>query len=630
MFQRGLLALTPLGVVSRPDFGRAKLLLSRCFQAFRLGGRLARLVWEAALVLGLVGCAKSESTGLGLATGKPFKLEVLRPISGGEMILIPAGEFTMGDPQGRPDEMPHKVAVSACTMDRYLVSQELYEKVMGENPSKWRAKDNPVEQTQWTDAARFCNKCSELDGLTPCYDPETWECDFQADGYRLPTEAEWEHACRAGSRTRYFFGDDEAELPKYAWFKPRSGGRPRAVGKKRPNRWGLYDMHGNVWQWCNDYYSANYYDESTRDDPRGPTSGKQKVLRGGAWNSSAESCRAAYRFKEFPVFSDACFGSDSYGFRRVRNVPALSQAKKPLARANRSDVGEQVIEVPPEETPVVSAAPPAAVPWGKIDPSRLKGTIVFVSDRGGALDIWKMHAGGSHLRRLTDDSHPDADPRFSPDGKRIMYTSLRGGFPEVWMMNRDRSGPVRVTEGAQAAWSPDGKSIIFIRDEKAYIRELDSGDERRVTPETWERCGVPAWSPDGKQLAVASRHLGTIGIFILSVDGNKYHQLQTEDACCTPHWSGDGERIVFQTVKGHIHQVDAKNGSEEQLTFGADIQHDARYSPDGSMIVFCRAPTAEGPWQLCIADLESEDLDVVQITNKGSNRLPDWHPSEEQ
>ena len=101
---------------------------------------------------------------------------------------------------------------------------------MGVNPSKHKGKKNPVERTQWTDAVRFCNKCSELEGLTPCYDLDTWECDFDANGYRLPTEAEWEYACRAGSTGKYCFGDDEAELPRYAWFKPHSQGKPRPVG----------------------------------------------------------------------------------------------------------------------------------------------------------------------------------------------------------------------------------------------------------------------------------------------------------------------------------------------------------------------------------------------------------------
>jgi formylglycine-generating enzyme required for sulfatase activity len=548
-------------------------------------------------------------------------LKVLQPKSGGEMLLIPAGEFTMGDGDGRPDETPHTVYVHSFYMDRVPVTQELYASVMGSNPSKRKGKDQPVERTQWTDAVRFCNRCSELEGLTPCYDLNTWRCNFEADGYRLPTEAEWEYACRARSSAKYCFGDDEGQLPEYAWFKPHSGGMTRPVGQKLPNRWGLHDMHGNVWQWCNDYYGAGYYAESPREDPRGPATGKMRVLRGGAWDCLADKCRSAYRHKEYPVYSDACFGADSYGFRRARKADAGGKEQlvaRPARPAPRPD------KKAASPAPAVGPAPGD----GKIDPARLRGTIVFVSDRSGTLKIWRMDANGKHPKQLTHGANPDADPRFSPDGKRIMYTSLRGGFPEVWLMDRDGAGAKFITKGSQANWSPNGRSIVFIRDNQTYVREPASGRERRVTPAAWERCGVPAWSPDGRRLAVASRHLGTIGIFILGLDGKEQAQLKAQEPCCTPQWSRDGKRILCQTVQGHIHQTDTDGENWEQLTFGADVQHDARYSPDGSMIVFCRAPSPEGPWQICVKDLDGDDLDFVQLTKEGSNLLPDWHPAE--
>ena len=195
-------------------------------------------------------------------------------------------------------------------------------------------------------------------------------------------------------------------------------------------------------------------------------------------------------------------------------------------------------------------------------------------------------------------------------------------------MNRDGSGARLVTKGAQGNWAPDGRSIVFIRDNQTFVRDLVEGKERRVTPEKWERCGVPAWSPDGKQLAVASRHLGNIGIFLLDANGKELGQLKAEEPCCTPEWSRDGKRILCQTVQGHICQIDRDGKNWEQLTFGADVQHDARYSPDGTMIVFCRAPTPEGPWQICVKKLDGEEMDFVQMTKEGSNLLPDWHASE--
>jgi formylglycine-generating enzyme required for sulfatase activity len=564
---------------------------------------------------------------------------VLKPKSGGEMVLLPDGKFTMGDPNGRPDETAHDVSVESFYIDRFPVTQQLYEEVMGANPSKRKGPNNPVERTQWTDAVRFCNQCSEMEGLTPCYDLKTWECNFEADGYRLPTEAEWEYACRAGSEGKYYFGDVEAELSGYAWFKGNSGGKTQPVGKKLPNRWGLYDMHGNVWQWCNDWYGESYYYQIPMENPTGPTKGKMRVLRGGAWDSTADKCRDAYRHKEFPVYSDACFGSDSYGFRRVRGTRRLvagsGGVSAPGPESSKGVISDNEARPRPSKTPGVppkktaKSAPQAPAPGiGKIDAARLKGTIVFVSDRSGTLKIWKMHASGKDPVQLTHDANPDADPRFSPDGKRILYTSLRGGFPEIWVMNRDGSDSKSVTKGSQGCWSPNGKAIIFIRDNQTFLRDLDSGQEKRVTPEGWERCGVPAWSPDGKRFAIASRHLGNIGIFVLSLDGKEQFQLKAQEPCCTPQWSPDGKKILCQTVQGHIHQVDIDGKDWEQVTFGADVQHDARYSPDGSMILFCRAPTPEGPWKLCVKELDADDLEFVQLTKEGSNVLPDWHADE--
>jgi len=238
----------------------------------------------------------------------------------GEMTLIPAGKFIMGD-ETQVDATPHEVSVGSFYIDKNLVTQEQYQKVMGENPSRWKGAKNPVEQMRWSDAARYCNARSKAEGLEPCYDLQTWECNFQANGYRLPTEAEWEYASRAGTPTAYFFGNDASKLADYAWFDKNAGGKPQPVGKKPANAWGLYDMHGNVWEWCNDFYQVDYYQQSPKENPRGPKTGETKVVRGGAWKFSAETCRSGYRYNENPGYADVCFGYDIYGFRCVRNAP---------------------------------------------------------------------------------------------------------------------------------------------------------------------------------------------------------------------------------------------------------------------------------------------------------------------
>jgi len=563
---------------------------------------MRKLLIGLALLLGA--CGKKEP---GPAPGGPA-LPAVRPASGGELVSLPGGEFVMGHEAGRPDEKPRAVTVAPFSIDRFPVTQELYQQVMGVNPSKRKDPRCPVERVQWTDAARFCNRCSEKEGLAPCYDLKTWECDPGADGYRLPTEAEWEYACRAGAKTKYSFGDDPSQLPRHAWCKLNSEGKTHPVGQKAPNAWGLHDMHGNIWEWCNDW----------ADEAK-----KQRVLRGGAWDSVPEKCTAFHRSKEFPVFGDACFGADSYGFRRVRRA-GTSARKAPEAAPAVEPPS------PPAAKVDVRVVPPANPPQasGPIDPASLKGTIVFVSDRGGALDLWKMRAGGKEAKPLTKDEASDADPRFSPDGRRILYTTVRGGFPEVWVMGRDGSDPKKVTAGCQATWSPDGGSIVFIRDNQGYVRDLAGGAERRITPEAWERCGVPAWAPDGKRIAVASRHTGQIGVYLVGLDGKEIGPLDAGEPACTPCWSRDGKRLLVQTVKGHIHQVEADGKNPEQMTFGADVQHDGRYSPDGTMLLFSRAPTPEGPWQICVMRLDGSE-DFVRLTSEGSNSLPDWHPLED-
>jgi formylglycine-generating enzyme required for sulfatase activity len=273
---------------------------------------LARL---AGCGLALAGAAAAAQTG-GTLT------EITTP-GGIPMLRVPAGEFQMGDAQGADDARPvHTVRLSSFYMDKLEVTQHSFLALTGLNTSKVAGDRNPVEQTSWIHAARYCNARSEKEGLQPCYDTKTWACDVTADGYRLPTEAEWEYACRAGSTTAYSFGDDPAQLPLHAWVKSNAGGAPHPVGTKRANAWGFFDLHGNVLEWCNDFYDPSYYRTSPAADPTGPSAGETRVLRGGGWRSTPRSATAAARAKDSPMNLDTCLGYPDYGFRCVRRAPA--------------------------------------------------------------------------------------------------------------------------------------------------------------------------------------------------------------------------------------------------------------------------------------------------------------------
>jgi formylglycine-generating enzyme required for sulfatase activity len=219
---------------------------------------------------------------------------------GMKLKLIQPGTLLMGSEMGDGDEKPvHQVTISKPF---YLgvcpVTQAEHEQAVGSSPSFFQGANRPVDSVSWNDAQEFCRKLSQKEGVQ----------------YRLPTEGEWEYACRAGSTTEYCFGDDEERLGDYAWCGGNSGSETHEVGQKKPNAWGLCDMHGNVWEWCQDWLGD--YPEGPQTDPTGPASAQCRLLRGGSWGYDAYLCRCAYRFSDAPD-SDVL----DYGVRVARSLP---------------------------------------------------------------------------------------------------------------------------------------------------------------------------------------------------------------------------------------------------------------------------------------------------------------------
>jgi formylglycine-generating enzyme required for sulfatase activity len=260
----------------------------------------AAVVWLCAGVSSLLADEPAQH-----AAEKPARAKQIENSIGMKFVLIPGGSFLMGSPpdeEGRDDdEHQHEVTLSRdFYLGVYEVTQAQYEAVLEENLSYFQGtqvpgEDNsqyPVDSVSWEDATEFCRRLTELSG------------EKKANRrYRLPTEAEWEYACRAKSRTptRYSFGIHDNQLGAHAWYDANSKKMTHVVGGKRPNKFGLYDMHGNVYEWCSDWYDENYYDNSPDTDPTGPESGTERVIRGGCWYREPYFVRSADRSSNNPI-----------------------------------------------------------------------------------------------------------------------------------------------------------------------------------------------------------------------------------------------------------------------------------------------------------------------------------------
>jgi formylglycine-generating enzyme required for sulfatase activity len=263
-------------------------------------------------VLGLVTIFAAFSTPVAQAAEKTYTNSI-----GMEFVLIPAGKFIMGagenDKYAEENEKPaHQVTISKpFYLGKYEVTQAQWTEVMRSNPNNYKDRNDPVVKVSWNEAQKFINQLNQNE---------------EHKRYRLPTEAEWEYAARAGSKTMYSFGNDAERLDEYAWYGGNSGGASHPVGQKKPNAWGLYDMHGNVYEWVQDLYEENYYRNSSSLDPHGPDSGSpwvnpdemlnfklHRMIRGGSWLGDDVGmfiCRSAHR-----LHLAAAGGGRNIGFR---------------------------------------------------------------------------------------------------------------------------------------------------------------------------------------------------------------------------------------------------------------------------------------------------------------------------
>jgi Tol biopolymer transport system component/formylglycine-generating enzyme required for sulfatase activity/DNA-directed RNA polymerase subunit RPC12/RpoP len=566
---------------------------------------------------------------------------------GMKLVYIHAGSFVMGSNDSAAqlardytikkekfsNEFPqHQVRISeSFWMGQTEVTQGQYKSVMNAQP--WSGKplvqestNNPAVYVSWDEAVAFCRKLSQQEGKT----------------FRLPTEAEWEYACRAGTTTRFSFGDSVSSLGDHAWFYDNTDkvdqDYAHPVGQKKPNPWGLYDMHGNVWERCSDRYDKDYYSNSPSVDPKGPSSGSYRSLRGGSWLNHEFDLRCSYR-------SNLPFDPDLHiGFRIVCSqiIPLPVSDVEPDKGVLRQEVGdtdlrpqpvtsetqptEPIVQEPPREKPL----PDESISSGQ----ELFGEnkIAFASDRDGNYEVYIMNEDGNGVRRLTNNTDVDAFPSWSPDGKKIAFESRRDGNPEIYVMNSNGTEQRNLTNSTPwdqfPSWSPDGQNIVFhsLRDEnhEIYTMNSDGSELKRLTDNsTHDMC--PLWSPDGKKIAFIAQRDGNHEIYIMNSDGSEQTRLTNNPARDTgPAWSPDGKKITFTSNRDgnyEIYVMGADGSDQKRLTNNPASDGNPSWSSDGKRIAF--VSDRDGNREIYVMNADGSEQKRL-TNNPAEDRWPSW------
>ena len=359
------------------------------------------------------------------------------------LIFIKGGIFEMGSPQNEAqrneDEVQHSVTVSDFYIGKYEVTQKEYQEITGQNPSNFKGEDLPVENVTWYDAINYCNLLSQKQGLEPVYEINgenvTW--NKEKNGYRLPTEAEWEYAGRAGTTTVFntensisadeanFYGHYPYGIEENYFSQENLDTKPGVyrqtttkVGSFNPNKWGLYDIHGNVREWCFDYYGA--YDLENTNNPSGPTTGTLRVNRGGSWNDYAKHMRSAYRGSFEPDQS-----MNNTGFRIVRN----GENSNIVGVAENKNTEIKQAQYDKDKTLIVYFS------WS----GNTQNAANMIGDITGArvVELELVHPYSTNYNKVLDEAQKDVNSNARPELKTKIdnmdqYDTIIIGYPNWW------------------------------------------------------------------------------------------------------------------------------------------------------------------------------------------------------